>query len=265
MNYAVNEMDPTKPGKLWIYTNYDCNLRCSYCVAESSPTAPRRAISLDVVKRLVEEAKQAGIASVFFTGGEPLILDEIFEMLAYSSRHLQTILLTNAMLLNNQRLRKLKEIINDNLIIQVSLDGGCAEHHDAYRGKGTWNKTIKGIELLQENGFHVRLSTTETPANAAHLDEICAYHLSIGIPEEDHFIRPLAKCGFSDEGIEIRMDNLAPEITANVDGIYWHPLATRKNMLVTHTTFPLTDALKIVSSQLLAYQQGESGPLKTFT
>ena len=32
--------------KLWIYTNYDCNLRCSYCVAKSSPNAPRRAIGL---------------------------------------------------------------------------------------------------------------------------------------------------------------------------------------------------------------------------
>ncbi len=265
MNYAVNEMDPTKSGKLWIYTNYDCNLRCSYCVAESSPIALRRAISLDVVKKLVDEANQAGITSVFFTGGEPLILDEIYEMLAYSSAHLQTILLTNAMLLNNKRLEKLKDILNDNLIIQVSLDGGSAEPHDSYRGVGTWIKTIEGIQVLQENGFQVRLSTTETPANTAHLDEICAYHLSIGIPEKDHFIRPLAKCGFSDEGIEIRMDNLAPEITANVDGIYWHPLATRDNMLVTHDTFPLTEALKIVSSQLLAYQKGESGPLKTFT
>ncbi len=30
--------------KLWMYTNYDCNLRCSYCVAKSGPNAPRRAL-----------------------------------------------------------------------------------------------------------------------------------------------------------------------------------------------------------------------------
>ena len=50
--------------KLWIYTNYDCNLRCSYCLAESAPGAPRRAIGLDVVRRLVDEAKLGGRASL---------------------------------------------------------------------------------------------------------------------------------------------------------------------------------------------------------
>ncbi len=40
--------------KLWIYTNYDCNLRCCYCLAESAPGAPRRAIGLDAVRRLVD-------------------------------------------------------------------------------------------------------------------------------------------------------------------------------------------------------------------
>jgi molybdenum cofactor biosynthesis enzyme MoaA len=42
--------------ELWLYTNYDCNLRCSYCVAKSSPNAPRRALGLANVQRLVEEA-----------------------------------------------------------------------------------------------------------------------------------------------------------------------------------------------------------------
>ena len=57
--------------KLWIYTNYDCNLRCSYCVARSSPNAPRRAIGLANAKRLVDEAVALGFSQVFFTGGEP--------------------------------------------------------------------------------------------------------------------------------------------------------------------------------------------------
>ena len=40
---------PTYQWKLWIYTNYDCNLRCSYCVAKSSPNSPRRSIGLENV------------------------------------------------------------------------------------------------------------------------------------------------------------------------------------------------------------------------
>jgi sulfatase maturation enzyme AslB (radical SAM superfamily) len=45
---------PDLQWKLWIYTNYDCNPRCSYCVAKSSPNAPRRAIGLASVRSATE-------------------------------------------------------------------------------------------------------------------------------------------------------------------------------------------------------------------
>src|SRR3990172_3082670 len=104
---------PASLWKLWIYTNYDCNLKCSYCVAKSGPNVPRRALGLDNVKRLVDEAVELGFEQVFFTGGEPFILNEIYEMLAYSSARLKTTVLTNAMLLRGSRLEKLFGIAND--------------------------------------------------------------------------------------------------------------------------------------------------------
>jgi len=251
--------------KLWVYTNYDCNLRCAYCLAQSSPSAPRRAIGLDTVRKLVDEAVQENFSCIYFTGGEPLLLDNIYAMLSYASQRLPTILLSNAMLLSPKRLARLRAIANENLVIQVSLDGGRAEHHDAYRGAGTWARTVAGIQILQANGVRVRLSTTETSANAAHLDEICAFHRSLGISEEEHFIRPLARRGFSTEGLEVGLDNLSPELTVNIDGIYWHPLATEPDMLVTQNTFPLSAAVEKVREQLAAHARGEKGPLKTFT
>jgi hypothetical protein len=42
--------------QLWLYTNFDCNLWCSYSVAESTPKTPRRALGVEVVQRLVDEA-----------------------------------------------------------------------------------------------------------------------------------------------------------------------------------------------------------------
>jgi len=218
------QADCTPPAfmwKLWLYTNYDCNLRCSYCVAKSGPNVPRRALGLSNVKRLVDEAVELGFSDVFFTGGEPFILNDIYDMLVYSSARINTTVLTNAMLLRGKRLDKLCEIADDNLIVQVSLDGGRPEDHDAYRGKGSWAKTVECIKLLQERGFRVRLSTTETPANSAHLDKVCEFHrTSLGIPDEDHFIRPLAKRGYSREGLELDMTNLLPEVTVNLDGVF---------------------------------------------
>ncbi len=251
--------------KLWLYTNYDCNLRCSYCVARSSPNAPRRALGLANVQRLVDEAVALGFADVFFTGGEPFLLKEIYDMLAYSSARVRTSVLTNGMLLRGERLNKLCAIADDNLIVQVSLDGGRAEHHDAYRGAGAWAKTVEGIRLLQECGFRVRLGTTETPANSAHLTELCEFHRSLGIPDEDHFVRPLARRGYSKEGLVLGMDNLLPEITVNLDGVFWHPLSTDADMQVSKRIFPLAAAVERAQRQLEAITQTGAVPLMAFT
>lgn len=262
-----SQIDCTPPAlkwKLWLYTNYDCNLRCSYCVAKSGPNVPRRALGRKNVERLVDEAVELGFSDVFFTGGEPFLLKDIYEMLAYSSARIKTTVLTNAMLLRNKRLDRLCEIANDNLIVQVSLDGGCAEDHDAYRGKGTWAKTVDGIKLLQERGFRVHLSTTETPANSAHLDKICEFHQGLGIPDEDHFVRPLAKRGFAKEGIELDMSNLSPEVTVNLDGVFWHPLSTDADMQISKKFFPLSGAVERIQEQFEVITEGGT-PLMTFT
>lgn len=250
MTDSSSQCQPTFPWKLWLYTNYDCNLHCSYCLAKSSPNAPRRALGLDHVKRLVDEAVALGFTDVFFTGGEPFVLNDIYEMLAYSSARIKTTVLTNAMLLRGARLEKFIAIKNPNLTPQVSLDGDTPEIHDAYRGKGAWAKAVEGIRILQEQGFDLTLSTTETPLNSARLDLICAFHRSIGIPDENHFVRPLAKRGYSKTGMELDMGNLVPEITVNVDGIFWHPLSTDADMQISKKIIPLANIVDQVQQHM---------------
>lgn len=238
--------------KLWVYTNYDCNLRCAYCVAESSPQAPRRALGLETVKRVVDEAAALGFREVFFTGGEPFLLDDIYDMLAYASARMKTTVLTNGMLLKGPRIERLLAVANPNLTVQVSLDGARADHHDAYRGAGTWIKTVKGIRALQSAGFHVRLSTTETPANTDRLDELHDFRRSMGIPDDDHLIRPMARRGFAQEGVDVSVETLEPEVTVTADGVFWHPLASPSSgdMLVSRDIFPLAAAVERIQAQL---------------
>jgi MoaA/NifB/PqqE/SkfB family radical SAM enzyme len=251
--------------KLWIYTNYDCNLKCAYCLAESSPSAPRRALSLPVVQQLIDEALALDFSEVFFTGGEPFILDDIYDMLAYASARLKTTVLTNAMLLRSTRLERLKAIKHERLSVQVSLDGARPEQHDAYRGAGSWVKTIDGIKALQVSGFHVRLSTTETPANSAYLAEVCEFHRELGIAEEDHFIRPLARRGFSTEGLDVDMKTLVPELTVNVDGVFWHPLSTDADLQINNKIFPLATAVEKMRCVVDEIARTGSVPPITFT
>ena len=103
-------MDDLSSWKLWVYTNFDCNLRCAYCVSESSPTAPRRALGLPVVRRIVDEAVALGFGDIYFTGGEPFLLDDIYDMLAYAAPRLRTTVLTNGMLLKGARLERLRAV-----------------------------------------------------------------------------------------------------------------------------------------------------------
>lgn len=254
--------------KLWVYTNFDCNLRCAYCVAESSPAAPRRALGVETIRRVVDEAVALGFQEVFFTGGEPFLLDDIYDTLAYAAPRLKTTVLTNGMLMKGARLERLRAVAHPNLTVQVSLDGGRAEHHDAYRGAGTWIKTVKGIRALQAAGFRVRLGTTETPANSAHLDELDQFRAALGIPAADHFVRPLARRGFAREGTEVSAATLVPEVTVTAGGVYWHPLASpgSDDLLVSAEIFPLAAAVARIREQLAApAQDGQPTERACFT
>ena len=250
--------------KLWLYTNFDCNLRCSYCITESSPEAPRRALGMANVQHLLDEAVALRFRKVFFTGGEPFLLPELFDMLAYASARLPTTVLSNATLLRGKRLETLRTIANGNLSVQVSLDGGCPEHNDPYRGEGTWGKAVEGMKRLQECGIRVSVSTTETPANAAHLDELRSFVRSLGIAEEDHLVRPLTRRGFSTEGEDLGRHNLIPEVTVTADGVYWHPAIAPSSgdMLVSEQILPLADAVELIRQELAAKDSAEAARTK---
>jgi hypothetical protein len=94
---------------------------------------------------------------------------------------------------------------------------------------------------------------------------ICEFHRSLGIPDEDHFIRPLAKRGYSKEGLELDMGNLVPELTVNLHGVFWHPLSTDADMQVSKNMFPLRTAYERVQQQLAEMARTGSVPSVTFT
>lgn len=238
--------------KLWIYTNYDCNLSCSYCVAESHPRAQRRGLGLEQVARLVDEAAALDFESVYFTGGEPFLLPGIYAMLDYAARRMRTTVLTNGMLFNARRLEQLRAVAHPNLVVQVSLDGAQPEQHDRYRGAGSWAGAVAGIRALKSSGFSVRLATTITDDNAAHLDELRSFRETLGIAEADHILRPLAQRGFSQGGVTVTRESLLPEITVNSEGAYWHPLTTDDDMRISREIFPLANVVEQVRVQVQA-------------
>ncbi len=246
--------------RLWIYTNYDCNLSCSYCVAESFVGAERNGVALHEVYRLIDEAVELEMMELFLTGGEPFILHDIFSMLQYGLERMHVTVLSNGILLKGQRLQQLEALPNrEHLTIQISLDGSDAATHDFYRGTGSWQKAIDAIVRLKAANFHVRLGTTETPENRQDLPAMCRLHRQLGIPDEDHIVRPLVRRGFSTKGVAVSLPALEPEVTVDRNGIYWHPVATDPDLLILSDLFPLRDAvehIKDIRSSMLAVTGG---------
>jgi MoaA/NifB/PqqE/SkfB family radical SAM enzyme len=248
--------------RLWIYTNYDCNLSCSYCVAESFVGAERNGLTLPQVCRLIDEAIMLGMTELFLTGGEPFILHDILSMLHYGLERMQVTVLSNGILLKGKRLEMLEALPHRKcLTVQISLDGSNAATHDFYRGAGSWQKAIDAIVRLKAAGFHVRLGTTQTPENSQDLAAMCRLHRALGISDDDHIIRPLVRRGFSAKGMAISLPALEPEVTVNHDGVYWHPVATAPDLLISPRLFPLREAveqIKEIRESLLMVTGGAS-------
>jgi hypothetical protein len=61
------------------------------------------------------------------------------------------------------------------------------------------------------------------------------------------------------------MGNLVPELTVNLDGVFWHPLSTDADMQVSKKMFPLIDSVERVKAQLEAMALTGEVPLMTFT
>ena len=231
----------SRGSRLWLYTNFDCNLCCDYCCVRSSPKASRRALGLERVRRIASEAAALGVGEIFVTGGEPFLLADIGDILRACAATASTTVLTNGMLFVGRRLESLRGLPRDRLTLQISLDSPTPERHDQHRGAGTWAKAWKGIERARAEGFRVRLAATV--ATEAEADEFSQFLDSRRIGEQDRVIRRIALRGFATKGIALARADLVPEITVTADGVYWHPVgAEDADLLVTPEIFPLADA-----------------------
>ncbi|MHC0430968.1 radical SAM protein [Streptomyces sp. O3] len=220
---------PYFPSRLWLYTNFHCNLACDYCAVASSPKAAPRTLPADACRALVDEAAAAGFTELYVTGGEPFLHPAIVELLDHAAARLPTTVMTNAMLLRGRRATGLAELAGlatragRELTVQTSLDGATARTHDAHRGRGSFQRTLDGIRHLISLGLPPRVALTETPENSAEIPATAALLAGLGLPADRFAVRPLLRRGFADTGVEIGADTSVPELTVTADGLHWHP------------------------------------------
>ncbi|MDQ3617092.1 MAG: radical SAM protein [Actinomycetota bacterium] len=232
--------------RLWVYSNFDCNLACDYCCAESSPRADARRFSTVLARDVFAEFRAMGGREVFLTGGEPFMHPDLGDLLAAAEGTERT-LLTNAMIFGRGRRRELLESLDRSVTLQVSLDSAAADLHDRQRGAGSWERAVAGIGLTRSLGFRVRVAATLYDEDPAGVEALHRRLDEEGIDREDRLVRPVADEGFADGGVHVSIDNLEPEPTLTADGAWWHPVAvTNPNMRIADAPLPLAEVFGVV-------------------
>lgn len=150
---------------LWFNTGTLCNIACENCYIESSPRNDRLAyLTLADVTRYLDEISAARypVKLIGFTGGEPFMNPQFPEMLEESLRRgFQTLTLTNAMKPMEHKREVIAALVakyGAQLRIRVSLDDWRAKIHDAERGFGSFEKTMKGLLWLNSIGVSLEVA-----------------------------------------------------------------------------------------------------------
>lgn len=138
------------PRLLILDITHSCNLSCRVCdIWKTKDT--EQDLDMASIKKVLLEAKDSGIREIALSGGEPLLRDDIFEILEYAQKiKIKDLgVLTNGILLE-QHLERLRPYIIDNTIsLVVSFDSLDEEVHNFIRGSDTaWQRTSKGLEML---------------------------------------------------------------------------------------------------------------------
>ena len=150
------------PQTLWFNTGTLCNIECENCYILSSPTNDALVyLTADEVSEYLDqlEDRNWGVREIAFTGGEPFMNPEMIEITRRSlARGYEVLILTNAMMpMQRKRVKEgLLELLAaypDKLTFRISVDHWSEELHDKERGKGSFAKTITGMEWLRDNGF----------------------------------------------------------------------------------------------------------------
>ncbi len=149
-----------------------CNLRCRHCHASGGKPAPDELSTEEGKKLLREMASIEEFRMLVFTGGEPLLRKDIYELLEYASSLGFTICIaTNGTLITKDVAKRLKSVGVSNLAI--GLDGATPETHEFIRCvPGCFERTMRGIYATKEAGLLLQINVAVMKYNYREIPQI---------------------------------------------------------------------------------------------
>lgn len=152
-----------------------CNLRCSYCSHFGSAGEVEGDLPTEEWGRFIQELGRAAVMDVCLSGGEPFLRQDFEQIIsAIVANRMRFSILSNGTLINNEMASFLAKTGRCNAV-QISLDGAAPRTHDACRGRGTFERALRGLMNLRKHAVPVIVRVTihrrnlEDLKNIAHL------------------------------------------------------------------------------------------------
>jgi len=187
--HAMRNGAATGVGPVVVYNvTRTCNLKCRHCYMGSDAKRYTDEMSLDEARKFIDDLAEFSVPVLLFSGGEPLMRPDIFDLLDHAVRKgVRPTLSTNGTLIDRQTARRIKDLGVG--YVGVSLDG-LENVNDEFRGvSGAYRQAMAGIEHCVAVGQRVGLRFTLNRHNFYELDNIfgfierekinrvCFYHL----------------------------------------------------------------------------------------
>jgi SynChlorMet cassette radical SAM/SPASM protein ScmE len=181
---AASEAPAQKPAEAEIYSyiqeaprSFDlsltgrCNLGCAYCFYADEMVG-RRDLPAEAWLAFFAELKGLAVRSLTLSGGEVFLRRDLWQLIdGLVEARMRYSILSNGTLITDEMLDPFRQGARRRRLdsIQISIDGSCAAVHDASRGKGSFEKAIRGLRLLKSAGFPV---TARLTVNRHNVDDL---------------------------------------------------------------------------------------------
>ncbi|MDD2585466.1 MAG: putative heme d1 biosynthesis radical SAM protein NirJ2 [Syntrophomonadaceae bacterium] len=162
----------------WNSTN-NCNMFCDHCYRDAGATLADE-LTTDQAKKLIREIKKAGFKIMIFSGGEPLLRSDIYELGNYATKlGLRAVLGTNGSLITGDVALSLKQA--GFMAAGVSLDSLDPDKNDKFRKlENAFARTVEGMRYLKEAELPFQIHTTVMDWNVAELEALTDFAVTIG-------------------------------------------------------------------------------------
>lgn len=181
--HIVSQPNPyclTAPAKIYWTICKKCDSLCRHCFTSSGPSETD-GLPTRVIRKTIDELANLKVFQIAIGGGEPLLREDIFDIISYACRKgIDVYLTTNGHFLDSAKTRRLKDI--GVYYVQVSVDGCDSTSHGALRGNPSeFEKVISGIRMLEEQKIVVVLATTVSKVNFNGLRQIFRLALDLNV------------------------------------------------------------------------------------